>query len=255
MPATLTKKPISSTPAKAQPAPIIDEILVIADELTGHFKKGCFCALRIGLRLMVLHRATGETKTPGGFRAALDSLKGRKIAPATAYRWINAAANAVCMVAKAPTIEDLELPEIGTKDWQTLEGHIQKITEGFSLQRLLIGSSGKGDEHRLDTLLQHSEEGDKLAEEVLDQVAKGELTLVQAIRSLAGKKSTKEKHRKDPVYLDIDGKTGEPKGLFCKSIITVGNTFSRWDQLDPAARAKVKASWKELVANLPKDLR
>jgi len=89
---------------------------------------------------------------------------------------------------------------------------------------------------------------------IIEQVSAGKLTLVQAVRALGGK-VTKEKHRTDPVYLDIDGRTGQPTGLFPKCLVTIANTFSRWENLDESARREVRAAWKEVVSKLPKDLR
>ncbi|MEO5715032.1 MAG: hypothetical protein ABIT37_16255, partial [Luteolibacter sp.] len=126
--------------------------------------------------------------------------------------------------------------------------------QGTSLRRLLLGSAETSEESRLDTLITKDEEGDKHATEILELVATGKLTLVQAIRSLGGK-ITKEKLRTDPVYLDIDGKTGQPTGLFPKCLITIANTFSRWEKLDDSARREVKAAWKEVMTKLPKELR
>jgi hypothetical protein len=81
------------------------------------------------------------------------------------------------------------------------------------------------------------------------------MTLVQAIRAQAGAAATKNKTRKDPVYLDIDSKTGEATGLVPKCFITLARAFASWDKLDETARKKVKTSWKALVAELPRDLR
>jgi hypothetical protein len=106
----------------------------------------------------------------------------------------------------------------------------------------------------MDSLITASESGDPNADAILDRVAKGELTLVQAIRALGGS-ITKDKERHDPVYLDIDGATGRLTGLFPKCVITLNNTFARWSELDESARAEAKKAWKALAANLPKDLR
>lgn len=256
---TATKKPPASAPRSTalktagKQSPVVAEIVTLANEAHGHLRRATFACLRIGLRLLVIHRE--ERDKPGGFRAALDALEGCKVPAGTAYRWINAAGAAVCLAQELPHIEEIEIPDIGCKEWQKLEAKIEKITEGLSLRRLIIGSAAVGEESRLDSLIHHAEQGDTHADEILEEVAKGKLTLVQAIRKLAGQQATKGKERKDPVYLEIDGTNGEPKGLFVKSMATIVNTFTRWDLLDPTARSKAKASWKELVAILPKDLR
>jgi hypothetical protein len=38
-------------------------------------------------------------------------------------------------------------------------------------------------------------------------------------------------------------------------MITLANTFARWDTLDETARLEARKSWKALVAALPKELR
>jgi hypothetical protein len=247
----LSRKPAaSSKPAKQ--SPLIEEIVELADEAYEQLRKSCFRALQIGLRLIVLHRQAQEAA--GGFNAALEALHGRRIPRSTAYRWINAAGATVARLAQAP-IDEIELPEIGSKEWKELEKQIQAQCQGLSLRRLTLGSAAPGEESRMDDLIQKAEQGDHLADDILEQVAAGKLTLVQAIRGHAGKTTTKDKSRKDPVYLDIDGGTGQPKGLFCKSLITLRNTFDKWDSLDETARTAARAAWKALVAQLPKDLR
>jgi hypothetical protein len=216
-------------------------------------------ALLIGLRLMTLHRETADDDTPGGFRAAIGAIS--EIVPrTTAYRWINAAA---VVIARHQGImddeenfeaDDIKLPAAGTPDWLKLETMLTEHSQGMSIRRLLIGSIEKSEESRYDKLLTRDEEGDANATALLEQVAVGQLTLVQAIRALGGMKQ-KEKTRTDPVYLDLDGRTGQPTGLFPKCLITIANTFSRWHQLDESARIEVKKSWKAVVANLPKELR
>ncbi|WP_200273037.1 hypothetical protein [Luteolibacter pohnpeiensis] len=234
---------------------MIQEIITISHDLREHLRKSCFDAVRIGARLLVLHKLTGENETPGGFRAALDALEGEAIPRSTAYRWINAAAALLGKHFEADELAEIELPEPGSPAWIKLESSMEIACRGMSVRRLTIGSATNGDEARLDKLITSAEDGDSDAEAMLEKVASGELTLVQAIRANAGRKTTKGKNRKDPIYLDIDGRTGEPRGLFCKSLITLSNTFNRWDSIDEIAREKARSAWKSLVAQLPKDLR
>lgn len=247
----------SSKLSKAEPAdPLVAEIVTLAGDVTRHLRQSCHGAILIGLRLIVLHRETAGGDD-GGFRAALDALAGCQIPRATAYRWLNAAGTLVARLQgiEAEDAQDLALPTAGTREWKALEGEIEAACHGMSIRRLMLGSAATSDESRLDNLITEAEAGDKAAEEMLDRVAKGELTLVQAIRAAAGAAATKNKQRLDPVYLDIDGRTGEPRGLFVKSLVTLTNTFARWDHLPEAAREKARAAWKEAVAKLPKDLR
>ncbi|MDP3851984.1 MAG: hypothetical protein Q8Q59_15890 [Luteolibacter sp.] len=264
MKTTITKSPLkqradSLRDASANLSPMFREIDEICTEVEISMRTSIANALRIGLRLLYLHHQTGEDDTPGGFRAALDRLAVR-LPRSTAYRWLNAAA---AVIAKAQGItaedgsfdpEEITLPDPATAAWTKLEKHITDSTKGMSLRRLLIGSAATSDESRLDSLISAAESGDPNADAILDRVAKGEFTLVQAIRALGGS-VTKNKERHDPVYLDIDGGTGRLTGLFPKCIITLGNTFARWDDLDESARNEAKKAWKALVINIPKELR
>lgn len=247
----------------ARPTAADPQTLRELDQLCAELKAGMNTAvdraLRIGLRLIVIHRAAGGEQ--GGFRAALDRIEGHDIARSTAYRWMNAT---VRFLARHQGIADhlgnfdeteLSIPEPGTREFAAAEKDISAYATTTSLRRLMIGASARSDEARMDELIDASEQGDPLADAILEKVAAGELTLVQAIRAKAGQAATKGKERRDPVYLDIDGATGQPRGLFVKSLVTISNTFDHWSDLDETARLKAKAAWKELVAKLPKELR
>lgn len=235
---------------------MIQEILKIADEVTVLIQRSCHGALRIGLRLLALHKRTGDTDAPGGFRAALEAVEIAQISRPTAYRWLNAASSVLAKSQGITDPSDLRIPlDPGTPEWIAAEKALEAAAQGMTIRRLLVGSSATGDESRLETLISDSEAGDPHATAMLEKVASGELTLVQAIRAAAGAKATKEKARHDPIYLDIDGATGRLKGLFPRCIITLANTFARWEDLDEAARSEAKKAWKSLAINIPKELR
>ncbi len=234
----------------------IGEILDLIDEVTTHIRRSCYGALRIGLRLIALHRATGESDAPGGFRAALTAIEGKAVSAGTAYRWMNATSMILCQTFDETDIAEVFIPEIGTEEWINLEAVLQKAGDGMSLRRLALGfQNPQSDIARLDRLTSTAEEGDPAADAMLKKVLAGELTLAQAIRGAAGAAVTKGKHRRDPVYLDIDSTTGQPTGLVPKCLVTLGNAFSTWGNLDPTARQSIRESWKALVAKLPKELR
>lgn len=235
---------------------MISELETLADEINDNLRKGCFGALKVGIRLMHLHLTTAESDEPGGFKAALEAIDGKGIVRSTAYRWINAASAAVMKIQNLESPNEIKLPAPGSKEWQKLETSLEISTRGISLRRLIIGSAAPAsDEARLDNLITSSESGDKIAEEYLEKIAAGEMTLVQAIRAQAGAVATKDKTRKDPVYLDIDGTTGQPVGLVPKCIITLSRAFASWDTLDETARKALKASWKAFIVNVPRELR
>ena len=243
----------------AKPTPMLREIDELLVEVDRSMRTSIATALRIGLRLFYLHRQTGEDESPGGFRAALERMED-SVARSTAYRWFNAAAAVIAkdqeLVMSDGSFDsaEIKLPEPSTPAWTKLEKVITDSTQGMSLRRLLIGSSATSDESRMDSLITAAEAGDPNAEEILDRVAKGEFTLVQAIRALGGS-VTKNKERHDPVYLDIDGASGRLTGLFPRCIITLSNTFARWADLDESARSEAKKAWKALAVNIPKELR
>lgn len=260
MPQSPTRQPRPAitprTPAKKEPQPeIIEEILELAGEIQAHLRRSCFGALRVGLRLLALHRQTGESDEAASFRGAIRALEGLDVHASTAYRWINAASAVLCRAHDTEHIADVLLPPPGHREWDKLEGVLKQASEGMSLRRLLVGAPATGDESRLDHLITSAEAGCPHAEEMLDKVARGEMTLVQAIRAAAGAAATRDKTRHDPVYLDIDGRTGQPTGLFPKCLVTLSNTFARWESLDETARQAARQSWKALVSQLPRELR
>ena len=249
-------KPAARAASKTAKPLMITELESLADEMHDSLRKSCFCALKVGLRLIHLHNTTAESDEPGGFKAALVAIQGKEIVRSTAYRWINAAAAAVMKIQSVKSPDAILLPEPNSKAWNKLEADLEVSTRGISLRRLTLGSAdSSSDEARLDKLITASEDGDKIAEEYLEKIAAGEMTLVQAIRAQAGAVATKDKTRKDPVYLDIDGTTGQPVGLFPKCLITLSRAFASWDQLDETARKAVKASWKAFIVSVPRDLR
>lgn len=261
MSTSLTKKHLSQPARKdlAADPQILREIGELCGELAAAVQTSVDRALRIGLRLLIIYRDShGEE---GGFRAALECVEGFRVPRSTAYRWINAAGR---FLARHQQItdesgnfleEDLLLPKPGTREFTEVETAIRKYAATSSMRRLMLGSAATSEESRYDTLISASEEGDQLADEILDKIAAGQLTLVQAIRAKAGSAATKGKERRDPCYLDIDGQTGEAKGLFVRSLITLSNTFDHWSELDETARSKAKSAWKALVTKLPSELR
>lgn len=264
MNATAALKP-AVKPAKAPAGTSLDDgdaMVVEIDKLIAmlslSLRTSVECALMIGLRLLILHRTNDN---PGGFRAALACVEGHRIPPSTAYRWANAASNVLARVQNITDhkgdyhADDLSVPAPGTPAFAAAEKSMVEYAAGTSMRRLLIGSSSDSEESRMDKLIASEESGDPLATAILEKIASGEITLVQAIRAHAGQVATKGKHRNDPVYLDIDGSTGQPTGLFPKCLITLSNTFDRWDNLDETARGAAKSAWKALVSKLPRDLR
>jgi hypothetical protein len=230
---------------------------------TAALRKSCEHALVAGLAIAYLHYQTVVCSTAnlrkGSEAIARDpaagfcsALKRIGIPQRTAYRWMNAAG----AVLHRRDYDLNLIPEPGTPEWNEWESDLRAASAGMSLRRLMLGMTKEGsDDHRYDELIDHAEQGNVSAEEILERLANGELTLVQAIRAFAGHEATAGKTRADPVYLTIDGSSGEPRGLFFKSITTLGNTFAQWAALDTPAKSAAREAWKALVANLPKELR
>lgn len=236
-----------------------------ANAATEALRKSCAHALVCGLSLAWLHQnsadptgghanlmqgtttvvTTGETE---GFKYALETTG---VARPTAYRWINAAANALAR----ESLDIHDMPEPGTDAWDAWTKTLRSVGEGMSLRRLTLGMVKLGtEEARLDELIDRSENDDEAATAALDAVAEGKFTLVQAMRAAAGAAATAGKERRDPVYLALDGRTGQLRGLLPKALITVNNAFSRWQDLDEPARRAVRSAWVELVSHLPQEL-
>lgn len=252
-----TTKPTKPTTATTDlTETLIGEARTYAAEAAAKLIGACEAALLAGLRLMWLHqqelstagRASGST----GFQASLAKID---VPRRTAYRWINAAAHVLAKHFNLTEAENYELPKPGSRDWAKAEKILRDSARGMTLHRLQLGAASKGETHRLDELITRSEDGDQAADAALEAVEKGELTLVQAIRAAAGAAATKNKSRRDPVYLDLDSCNGKPTGLFFRSMVTIANTFANWDKAPEGAREAARTTWKELVRHLPPDLR
>ena len=237
-------------------AVLIKEVKTHAAEASAAIKKSCTHAILAGMRLYVLWMRTKATNrgehSDAGFAGALEDIG---LDRRTAYRWVNAWANLSKRLDMALDKGDV-MPEPGTKEWAALEARAKDECQTMSLRRLMLGSAGEGDENRYDAIVTKAESSEDMTavDEALTKVSCGEWTLVQAIRAIAGQEATKGKERKDPLYLDMDAATGEVRGLLPKAVATLATGFHRWGDLDPTARNKFRAAWRELVAHLPKDL-
>lgn len=229
---------------------------VIAAEAA--LRKGCKHALLAGMRLLVLHSKTeaqGSRNdlvshgTKLGFDGALSKIG---IPRRTAYRWMNATLAAAKYYLN---LEPEEFPAPADDHWQEMELAIDAQAERMSLRRLVIGCNKvNSEDQRQEALIAMAEDGSDIAEAILDKIANGEMTLVQAMRAAAGAIATRDKERRDPQYLTMDGRTGELGGLYVKSLTTLTNAFAKWQDLPAPARAKARTLWLELVSSLPSDL-
>lgn len=258
---TMLKTPPKSPLAKyAKPAAAatltqsqLTEISDISNEAITGLRRTCAAALRIGLRLLALYQNGTDS-----FGQVLDKLSALQIPRTTAQRWMNASAAVLMKAQETEDADELVIPpwDAKSRDWKAAETLMETTAATTSIRRLLLGAANSNsDERRLEELIEREETGDAHAAKALQDVAEGKMTLVQAMRAAAGAAATKGKERNDPVYLSLDGRTGQIRGLFPKSVLTIRNAFARWEQLDEPARKQARSIWMELVANLPRELR
>ena len=253
---------------------VVKEARVHFDAATAALRKGCEHALLTGIRLIWLH---SNTVTMGGDRTSIsvsrETLKKGfdgacqqiGIPRQTAYRWMDATYKACLRATLIFDGDDIaaELPQPGTPDWDKWDSNLKKIAQGMSLNRLMLGTSkASTEDHRYDELISADEEGRTRAADLLQGVADGKYTLVQAVRALGSQEAYDrlrleggEKVRKDPVYLSMDGVTGKVGGLFVTSLTTLRNTFQHWDETPAPARKMARDLWLEVVTTLPSDLK
>ena len=237
-------------------------------------RKTCEHALLTGLGLVWLHYNTASQgarndmtsshvgRSQKGFEAALGKIG---VPKNTAYRWMNAARAAAIRATLIFDDSDLaeELPAPGTPKWEAWEKNLKEISQGMSLNRLMLGTSkASTEEHRYDELISADEEGRQRATDLLAGVAEGKYTLVAACRALGSQEAYDklraegaEKVRRDPVYLMMNGETGQIGGLFVNSLTTLRNTFLHWEETPAPARKKARELWLEVVTSLPSDLK
>ena len=266
---------MSTKPTKTTTDPLIEGAKLHFTAATEHIRKGCAEALITGLHLFALHHraSTGHGGDRQSFKFSRENLKKGfleelteiGIPTPTAYRWMNACGNALLRATVIMDSEDLaeNLPEAGSAKWTAWEKALAEVAQGMSLNRLLIGTTkASTEEHRYDELLSADEEGRERATTLLQGVAEGKYTLVQAVRALGSleaydelRKGGGEKVRKDPVYLTMDGATGHLDGLFVKSLTTLRNTFAHWEETPAPARKKARELWLTVIDAMPADLK
>lgn len=237
-------------------------------------RKGCEHALMAGLRLMWLHSNTvsmggdrrpsslPHVKLPKGFTVAVAEIG---MPERTAYRWMDATWRACLRATLIFEDDDIraELPAPGSPRWESWEKSLQEIAKGMSMNRLMLGTmKASTEDHRYEELIGADEAGRARATKLLQGVAEGKYTLVQAVRALGSLEAYDrlradggEKVRRDPVYLSMDGETGALGGLYVTALKTLQNTFSRWEETPEAARAQARELWLHTVAALPDELR
>lgn len=266
---------MSTKPTKPTADPLLTGAKLHFASAMEHIRQGCADALITGMHLIAIHQRTvgngqggnrlGASVPHGtlekGFREACEEIG---IPKTTAYRWMNACGSALTRACLLMEGEDLagEIPAAGTPRWEMWENELRKFAKGMSLNRLLLGTAkASTEDHRYDELISADEEGRTRASQLLEGVAEGRYTLVQATRALGSQEAYDqlrqqggEKVRKDPVYLDFDPVSKRSTGLVPKAFVTLHNGFQHWDEYDRTARDEMKTMWLEVVKAAPKEL-
>lgn len=151
-------------------------------------------------------------------------------------------------------------PEPGSNEWRVWEGLLTERAEQTSLRRLAMGHvASRTDFHRLEELMDMAEQGSRAAEEALEKVEDGKLSLALALRAATGAEATKGKTRRDPVYLEWDAAAGRLRGLLPAALTTASRAFSRApqerDEVDDELACELVNAFREFVRSVPKWVR
>jgi hypothetical protein len=240
-------------------AQMIKEAKALAGGAEIAARTACQKALLAGMRLVWLHSSSHSAGArndlvPNGTRSGFEeALKQIGLSKTTAYRWINKTYE---LAGKLHGYCPGNFPSPEHRaEWTELEESLTQAAAGMSMRRIAMGASASNSEdERYDVLISRAESGDENAENVLELIASGNLTLVQAMRAAAGALATKGKTRNDPVYLSFDAETRKATGLLPKALTTLRNGFSDWDDYTPAARAALREEWQQTRLAMPDEL-
>ncbi len=260
-------------------AAVVEEARGLAAEAADHARRGCRAALLAGLRLIWLHRETAADPranlVPGAVHKSFDVPRGTSkeitfdsalaeigLPRRTAYRWMTCAGRVMVHEGVGERMEEVEAacPEPGSDGWDEWEHLLTERAEHTSLRRLAMGHvASRTDFHRLEELMDMAERGSRSAEEALEKVDDGSLSLALALRAATGAEATRDKTRRDPVYLEWDPVGGRLKGLLPAALRTAGNGFSRVperrDELDEGLAIELVNAFRALIQTVPKWVR
>jgi hypothetical protein len=146
--------------------------------------------------------------------------------------------------------------------WEHWEAEFRKLADGMSMSRLMVGQEKSSTEdQRYEELLTASEEGRERAVQLLQDVAEGKYTLVQAARALGSLEAYDklraeggEKVRTDPVYLSYDKINKVAVGLIPKAFVTLRNGFTGWEGYEANAKEQIKKMFIEVINDAPLEL-
>lgn len=195
----------------------------------------------------------GRNSKGEGFAAICEKIG---IQRQTAYRWMNAAANALCTLQNSDKPDLTLIPSNPSEgpEWEDFCRTIHEHTAKTTLSRLSLGACAEGDLNRLETIQSKAENGDQLAAEYLEKIETGQMTLIQAIRALAGADATKDQPRAEIIYCDIDPKSGKLTGLAPRALTSLNNAIKDYPNWSKSAQKAFRDEWRTFIHQLPQGI-
>ena len=91
----------------------------------------------------------------------------------------------------------------------------------------------------------------------MENVESGKWTLIQAMRAVGGKaaQDIAIERRKDPVYIEIDEESKKPVGILPKAITSLKTGLQNWNVFDGEAKRVFAQLLKEVLSELPDELK
>ncbi|MEG0025184.1 MAG: hypothetical protein RR250_02820 [Akkermansia sp.] len=189
--------------------------------------------------------------------SAVISMLDLGVSSRTLYRWCVAYNNSLKII----NVD--YIPSFNGEEWDAHMTELDGVAQGMSLSRLQLGAPAeKSDIARLDTLqlgveTAENEEEEAIYNNALEQVESGKWTLIEALRAVGSQtsKSFATEKRKSPVYIEIDEETEKPTGILVKTISSLKTGFKNWQNFDSESKRAFAYLWKELVEEIPADLK
>jgi hypothetical protein len=205
------------------------------------------------LRLIWLreqHSAQGARNdlVPDGKKSGFNRvLAEANVPPATAYRWIDQAEAFIAEIG----LSKKNLPSPGAEEWARIESFVLGKVDLLSFLKLPIRADAlPKDDEVLMRLRTAAELGDKMADQLLDQVVAGEIPLDEATKTYCRVEPAK---RSKPPMLKLDDKSLKIRGRLAKALDTLEEGFSEWPSYEPEARIQAARRIMAVLAKMPKD--
>ena len=245
----------------SQPEPKIQEVDKVVQDTVQLFslglkttQKALQSILAGSLRLNWLrleHSAQGKrndldsNEKKSGFNLVLRELK---LAPATAYRWINRAKNFAAEIG----ISDCNFPVPGSDEWARMEKFVKNRVEVLDSLKLPVQALAVPQDEEIITRLRVAAEvGDQLASQLLVDLDSGNTSIEDAAKQYC--RVEKIGKRPESAMLTLDSRTLKPTGLMMKALDTLENGFRDWAEFPPEVKIQARQRIREVFANMPKE--